>query len=177
MEKNLASKMGGVYRTTKCFGAKTAKNGIDIIGAFPNGFLKWLQGNDWWGDNRVYLCAGAVKDDDAVRVDIRAEMSPTHCEDARHTSLPNNEYDLVILDPPYSEQLADELYGTKEHYSGINGLTKEAQRICAPGGLIVTLTYEIPKRIKNCSFIAVCGIYTIPATSYMRCLTVSKKDD
>ena len=148
---------------------------MDITGAFPNGFLSWLKQMGWWGDVRVYLCAGAVKDDAAVRVDIRSEMNPTHCEDARRTSLPSGKYDLVILDPPYSEQLADELYGTKEHYVGINGLTKEASRITAPGGLIITLTYEIPKRIKDCDFIAVCGIYTIPATSYMRCLTVSRK--
>ncbi len=167
--------MKDVFRTTKCFGAKTIKNGHDIIGAFPAGFLTWLQKNEWWGDNRVYLCAGAVKDDDAVRVDIRPEMNPTHCEDARHTTLLGNEYDWIILDPPYSRELANELYGTEEHYAGINALTKEAARICKPGGLIVTLTYEIPKRIKGCDFLAVCGIYTIPATSYMRCLTVSRK--
>lgn len=42
-------------------------------------------------------------------------------------------------------------------------------------GLVVTLSYQVPKRIKNAEFIAVCGIYTIPSVSYMRCLTVSKK--
>jgi len=166
-----------VFRTTKCFGASTQKNGQDFIGAFPNGFLKWLRDNGWWGQDRVYLCAGVVRDESAIRVDIRPEMNPTHCEDARKTSLPDESADIVILDPPYSEDLADRLYGTKEHYAGINAFTKEAARIVRPGGLVITLTYEIPKRIKGCDFIAVCGVYSVPATSYMRCFTVSEKQE
>ena len=34
---------------------------------------------------------------------------------------------------------------------------------------------KIPKRIKNCDFISVCGVYQIPAVSHMRCFTVSRK--
>ena len=74
-----------------------------------------------------------------------------------------------------SLDLAKDLYGTEKHYAGINAFTKEAERICKKGGLICTLTYEIPKRIKNCDFIAVWGIYQIPSVSYMRCFTVSRK--
>ncbi len=130
---------------------------------------------DWWGDERVYLCSGPVGDNQAIRVDVRPEVNPTHIEDARNTSLENESADFVLIDPPYTKDLADKYYGTKKDYHGINVFTKEAARIVKPGGLILTLTYEIPKRIPGCDFIAVCGVYTVPMTGYMRCFTVSRK--
>lgn len=137
--------------------------------------MKWVRVMEWWGDDRVYLCAGMVEDPGSICVDIRPEANPTHLEDARHTSLESESADWVMIDPPYSKQLAKDLYGTEKHYAGINAFTKEASRIVKPGGLIVTLTYEIPKRLPGCDFIAVCGVYTVPMTGYMRCLTVSRK--
>jgi hypothetical protein len=141
-----------VYRTTKCFGV----NGQGKIkGAFPKGFLKWIKEMGWWGDKRAYLCAGTPEDDDSIRVDVRPEVNPTHLEDATSTSIPSESVDWVIIDPPYTKDLAKEYYNTEKHYHGINLFTKEAERICKPGGLILTLSYEIPKRVKNCDFVAV----------------------
>lgn len=163
-----------VYRTTKCFGV----NGQgQIKGAFPKGFLDWIRKQGWYGDKRVYLCAGKVKDDDSVKVDIRPEVNPTLCEDATDTSLKSNSFDWVMIDPPYTRILAKDYYDTEKQYHGINAYTKEAERICKRGGLILTLSYEIPKRIKGCDFVAVVGVYTVPFTGYMRCFTVSKKQE
>lgn len=159
-----------IFRTTKCFGAETTS---ECKGAFPRGFMKWVKEMGWWGNCRAYLCSGGVTD--GIRVDIRPEMKPTLLEDARHTSIPEGSCDWVMLDPPYSRQLAEELYGTEQSYAGINAFLKEAVRITKKGGLICTLSYEIPKRLPDCDFIAVCGVYSIPATSYMRCFTVSRK--
>ena len=165
--------MKDVFRTTKCFGV----NGKGLCkGSFPRGFLSWVKEQDWWGEKRVYLCAGAVDDSTAIRVDVRLEVNPTLLEDARKTSIETESADWVFIDPPYTKDLARELYSTEDFYGGVNAFTKEAERICSPGGLILTLTYEIPKRIKNCSFLAVCGIYTVPFTGYMRCFTVSRKE-
>lgn len=168
--------MSNVYRTTRCFSAKGhGVNAGNYAGMFPQGFIKWIQKMGWWGEDRVHLCSGMVDDKDAIRVDIRPDINPTHCEDARHTSLKDASADCVIIDPPYSKELAEKLYGTEKHYGWINSFVKEAVRIVRPDGLIITLSYEIPKRPKNCDFIAVCGIYTVPMTGYMRCLTVSRK--
>jgi hypothetical protein len=173
MDKFDASK---VYRTTKCFGSWSRNSdGTHYEGAFPNGFMKWVKQMGWWGEKRAYLCAGKVEDPGTTTVDIRPECKPTHLEDARKTTLPNESFDWVMIDPPYSRELAKKLYGTDEHYSSINEFTKEAARICKPGGLILTLTYEIPKRIPGSDFVSVCGVYCIPMTGYMRCFTVSKK--
>jgi len=162
-----------VFRTTKCFGAWSGRK--PYSGSFPAGFLAWVKTQGWWGENRCYLCSGMVDDKDATRVDIRPETNPTHCENAKATSLLSESFDWIMIDPPYSLELAKKLYGTEKYFYGINAFTKEAARICRPKGLILTLSYEIPKRIKDCDFIAVCGIYQVPAVSHMRCFTVSKK--
>lgn len=164
--------MLNVCRTTKCFGVNG--NG-KIKGSFPKGFLKWIADMGWTGQDRCYLCAGLVDDPKACRVDIREDVNPTVLADAANTKLSSESFDWVMLDPPYTKDLARELYNTEKHYHGINAFTKEAARICKPGGLILTLSYEIPKRLKSCDFIAVVGVYTIPFTGYMRCFTVSKK--
>ena len=121
------------------------------------------------------LCAVLVDDPDSARVDVRPETNPTHCEDASRTSIESESFDWIIIDPPYTKDLAREYYGTADTYHGINAFTKEAERICKPEGLILTLSYEIPKRIPNCNFTAVVGVYTVPFTGYMRCFTVSRK--
>jgi len=164
--------LDNVYRTTKCFGV----NGQGLCkGSFPKGFLSWVKKMGWWGNQRCYLCSGMVEDSTAFRVDVRPETKPTHLENATKTSILSSSCDLVVIDPPYTKDLAKTLYGTEKEFYGINSFTKEAERICKDGGLIITLSYEIPKRIKNCDFLAVCGIYTVPFCGYMRCFTVSKK--
>ena len=174
MKKN--SVMFNCFRTTKCFGAWSwDKDGNHYNGAFPNGFLKWVKELGYWGDKRVYLCSGPIDDPTAVTVDIRPDVKPTLCEDARHTTLKDNSFNFVIIDPPYSKELAKNKYNTENVFGGIDAFAKEGSRICEPNGLILTLSYQVPKRLPNCDFIAVCGIYTIPSVSYMRCLTISKK--
>ena len=160
-----------VFRTTKCFSPRT--NGYP--GGFPVGFLKYVQDNGWWGENRAYLCAGMVDDPKSVRVDIRSEVHPTHCEDARRTSLQENSFDCVIVDPPYSAELAERLYDTKKVFASVNAFTKEAERICEPGGIIISLSYEVPKRLPNSDIIAVIGVYQVMSVAHMRALVVWKK--
>jgi len=160
-----------IFRTTKCFCPST--NGYP--GGFPRGFLKYLQELGYWGKKRCYLCAGGVKDPEAIRVDILSKTKPTHCEDARATSLPKNSFDVVIIDPPYTRELAEKLYKTEKYYSSINQFAKEASRIVKRGGLVITLSYEVPKRIPNCNFIAAIGVYQAIRVAHIRILTVSKK--
>lgn len=164
--------MKNVYRTTKCFGVN---GNSGIKGAFPKGFMKWIDSMGWTGKERCYLCAGLVWDEAACRVDIRENTNPNILADATDTKMPAELFDWILIDPPYTKALAKEFYDTEKYYHGINAFTKEAERLCKPNGLILTLSYEIPKRIKNCEFIAVVGVYTIPFTGYMRCFTVSRK--
>ncbi len=173
-------KMDDISRGTKCLGAWSHtrdQNGDKkhYNGAFPAGFLKWLKEMSWHYGKVCHLCSGTVEDPDSFRVDINPEVKPDLVSDAANTGLPDESFDVTIIDPPYSKELAKNLYDTEKHFKGIDGFTKEASRITKKGGLIVTLSYQVPKRIKNASFIAVWGIYTIPSVGYMRCFTVSRK--
>jgi len=161
-----------VYRTTKCFSSKIDN---DYPGGFPFNFLKWVNDMGWRGQRRCYLCSGAVKDDTAVRVDLNPSVNPDYLEDASNTTIESESFDWIMIDPPYTKDLATSLYGMGKHYHSINAFAKEAERLCMPGGLILTLSYEVPKRIKNCNVIVCCGIYQTLSVAHMRCFTVWKK--
>lgn len=162
-----------VLRTTICFSPNTENN---FKGGFPKGFIKWLKENGWWGKKRIHLCSGGVKDDEAIaRVDIRPETNPTHCEDASNTSLPDGCADFVLIDPPYSKELAKLLYNTEPYYRRIDEFMKEGARLLEPNGLLCSLSYEIPRRPPNCQLIACVGVYQALQVSHMRCFTAWQK--
>jgi hypothetical protein len=108
------------------------------MGAFPKGFMEWITEMGWLLDNRCYLCAGLVEDPEAFKVDVRSEVNPDLVADATNTELPDNHFDCVIVDPPYSKDLAKKLYKTEKYYYDINKFAKEAARICKPGGHVIT---------------------------------------
>ena len=160
-----------ISRGTKCLGAY---KGSECKGAYPSGYLRFLQLNGWWGEKRIHLCSGNVKDD-GFKVDIRPETKPDLIADARNTKLPAEQYDCVLIDPPYSLELAKSLYGTDKFYSRIDAFINEGVRLAKPDGLIISLSYNIPKIAKNCELIAVWGIYEVPSISSMRCMAVFRK--
>lgn len=183
-----------VSRGTKAFSARSESG---YPGSFPVNFLKWVQSNGWWGDRRVYLCCGGVKDDEADRVDIQSEIAvevngrrgrnatvqrsrtlmttANIIGDARDTGIEANTYDWCMLDPPYTRALAESMYGTDEVYSDVNMFVKEAVRLCKPGGYICCLHYDIPKTPKECDLVAIWGVYQIPAVRYMTAFLVYQK--
>ena len=167
-----------VSRGNKCFSPQN--NGYP--GGYPVGYLSWLQSMGWWGDKRLHVPCGAVADDDSIRVDIKSKgTNATNVFDGRSKeemkSLADThgQFNWIGIDPPYSAQLADDLYGTLEHFSSINAFTDAAYEALEPGGLIVTLSYEVPKRIRDCNLIAAWGIYQAISVSHMRCLNVWQK--
>ncbi len=167
-----------VSRGTKCF----SPQGNGYPGGYPVGYLNWIREMGWWGDKRLHVPCGAVQDEDSVRVDFKSVgTTATHIFDARDVNLMRGmvrmtgPFNWIGIDPPYSAQLAADLYDTEEVYSGINAFTKAAYEALAPGGLIVTLSYEVPKRIGDCNLIASWGIYQAISVSHMRCMNVWQK--
>jgi hypothetical protein len=163
----------GVNRGTKCLGAY---KGGDCKGAYPSGYLTFLKANGWWGEKRIHLCSGRVKDE-GFKVDIRPEMNPDLIADARETGLDSESFDCVIIDPPYSADLAESLYDTRRYYGSINQFIKEGVRLAKPNGLIISLSYEIPRLQKECDMLAVWGVYEVPSVSSMRCMVVFRKKE
>lgn len=78
------------------------------------------------------------KAESGIRVDVNPETHPDYLWDAHDMKdlFDDNTFDLVILDPPYSNEQNERMYGSKKplHW-GI--YTREALRICKPGGFLV----------------------------------------
>lgn len=163
-----------ISRGTRPMGAGT--NGFG--GGFPRQFMPWVKKMGWFmeGGKTCYLCSGGVTDE-GFKVDIRPELKPDLVADAAHTGLSAEQFDTVIIDPPYSLELAKKLYKTEAHYHSINVFLDEGARLAKKGGLIISLSYECPKIPKGTDLIAVWGVYQIPLTSYMRCFCVFKKKE
>ena len=187
-----------VSRGTKCFSAMSATG---YPGSYPVGFHEWVKENGWWGEKRIHLCAGGVGviDPDSDRVDVQEEIDPdivgswgkrggkghgrrrtkttaNIIADARKTGLPDESYDWVGIDPPYSEALAESLYGTKEHYAGIDAFAREGWRLLRPGGYLMTFTSAVGGRpSSDADLIACWGIYQIPNVRNLTCMNVWKK--
>jgi len=164
-----------ISRGTKAFPAKT--NGYP--GGYPMGFIEWVKDQNWWGSRRCHVPCGNVRDPGSVRIDVKKEgTSATHVFDARVKENYDcfiDTFDFVMIDPPYSKDLAKRLYGTEDCYSSINKFISAVLPSVAAGGLIVTLSYEVPKTPKGCELLAIWGIYQMPLVTNMRCFTVWKK--
>lgn len=92
-----------------------------------------------------------------TRVDINPEVNPEFECDAHEVSkLFDNEFDVILADPPYSDEESKELYGTgKLNYKK---WTKECDKILKKGGLLIVYhkyvmpnpnpdKYEVIKRV------------------------------
>lgn len=80
-----------------------------------------------------------------VKVDIKSEVNPDYCGDIHKLStfLPKNLYDVVIADPPYSDEESKELYQTPKLKYKV--WTSECDKYLKAGGLfIVYHKYVMP---------------------------------
>ena len=106
------------------------------IGSFPLHFerklLNLLEMNEH--DYKILHPFGG-KAEFGVRCDINPDVEPDYVCDAHDLPFENDSFDLVVLDPPYSDDLSSGLYGTgKLHFKKY---TAEAARVCKPGGYVV----------------------------------------
>lgn len=123
-------------------------------GGFPNGLMNRVK-KHWWGKKRLYMCSGGVTDSLADRVDVRPEVKPTMCCDARSVPRPDMSYDWIMIDPPYSLREAKDMYGNKSCPTP-HELVREAIRLCKPGGHVlllhrktITLSGNSSGKVKN----------------------------
>lgn len=78
-------------------------------------------------------------------VDLNATTAPTWVGDAHDLHwIPDETYEVVILDPPYSADESAELYGTPPPRWGL--YTREAVRVCTVGGHVAVYLDKQPAR-------------------------------
>ncbi len=160
-------------------------------GAFPAGLIKNIKRQGWWGRDRLWMFSGSFHDRGGTTVDIQPEIRskagkllarPTVVADCEELPFDDESFDLVTLDPPYSELEAQELYGLP--YCNIPKVVNEAARVCRPGGRVLMLHRLIPwagpwesKHKKRLVPEAVVGVYTIAGYTNIRCLSVWRKNE
>lgn len=85
-----------------------------------------------------------------LRVDLNPQLEPDVIADAHDLPFDDDFFDAVILDPPYSDDEALELYGvTRKLRPAL--YTREAVRVCKQGGWVVVYTDREPARPPRCN--------------------------
>jgi len=139
-----------------------------IWGSFPLGFERRMK--ELMGEGKyLHIFGGKVEGGDTV--DIRPEVNPTFCCDARDLPIKDNKYDVVILDPPYSDKDFAK-YGTKP-IPAHNALY-EGVRVAKRGGKIGFLHYMVPMTPKGTKRIAMVAVTCGPLMK-IRCFSVFEK--
>lgn len=84
-----------------------------------------------------------------TRVDLNGSVLPDVVADAHALPFEDGSFDCVILDPPYSDGEALELYETPPLRPAV--YTREAVRVLREGGWLVVYTDREPRRPARCN--------------------------
>ena len=129
-------------------------------GGYPKGFIEWAC--DMMGcddpSTILHLCSGSVVT--GTRVDIRPEMNPDIVADCRCVPLPDESFDFILADPPYSVEYAENLYGTHDNYPKPGQIMREACRLLRPGGKVGLLHFLVPMIRRPLKILGVHGVTT-----------------
>lgn len=145
-----------------------------ILGMYPAMFipriLPWLR-----CERRevLHVCSGGLPPGEGIRVDIRPEALPDLLADGRALPLADGSQAAVLLDPPYTEHYARNLYGTD--YPRPAHLLAEAARVVRPNGRIGFVHYIVPNAPPGCRFVKAFGL-SMGFGYPMRAVTVFERD-
>lgn len=138
-------------------------DGFAVFGRYPKGFLAHvlrlqLLGGAVKADDILHVCSGTLSATEKWTVDLREDARPR--VRASGTALPfvDGCFPAVMLDPPYSDQYARDLYRVENPRP--SWLLKEAARVVAPGGRIGLLHVAVPFPPPDCELVNVYGITT-----------------
>ena len=128
-----------------------------VYGMYPASLigkiLPWLRCDR---SKLLHVCSGGLPPGEGIRVDIRPEAKPDIIADGRHLPLADSSIDAVLIDPPYSEHYARELYGTE--YPRPKALLAEAVRVLRPNGIVGIVHYIVPNPPDGARFLKCFGL-------------------
>lgn len=145
-----------------------------VLGMYPANFisriLPWLQ-----CERReiLHVCSGGLPPGEGIRVDIRENAKPDIVADGRALPFADSSQAAVLIDPPYTEHYAKDLYGTD--YPRPAHLLAEAARVVRPNGRIGFVHYIVPNAPAACRFMRAFGL-SMGFGYPMRALTIFEKE-
>lgn len=143
------------------------------VGSFPLHFEQKLWRLLGCPANVLHPFGGLSEIGDSV--DLNASTTPTWVGDAHNLDwIGDNTYDLVILDPPYSDDEAAWLYGTPKLKPG--KFTAEAVRVCKIGGHVAVYHRQQPRRPQGCRLVHRIVILTRTGHAPRVCFVFEKLD-
>jgi len=136
-------------------------DGFAVFGRYPKGFLAHVIKREFLGrgvrrDDILHVCSGTLGPEEKWTVDLRQEARPLVV--AEGTALPFRDasFRAVMLDPPYSDEYARNLYRTGMPRN--SWLLREAARVIVPCGRIGILHVAVPFSPPGCRLVTVYGI-------------------
>lgn len=131
-----------------------------VWGQYPKGFIPWACRLLRCAPSEVlHLCSGSLqRGHGRVRVDIRRAAAPDVLADARKLPFADATFAGVMIDPPYTVEYADDLYGGE--YPRPSHLLTEASRVLRPCGRVGILHFLVPMPPPGCRLETVRGVTT-----------------
>lgn len=139
--------------------SKRRTRGVPVYGQYPRALIPAML--PWLGCDRhevLHVCSGSLPPGEGIRVDIRPAARPDYIADGRKLPFDSGSIAAVMIDPPYTEHYARELYGVQ--YPRPSQLLREAARVVRPGGRILVVHYITPKPVAGTSFVKAFGLST-----------------
>lgn len=159
-------------------GPECDPDGFAVFGRFPKGWLRHILKLRLLGEVRrddvLHICSGTLSESERWTVDIRAAARPRVQADGRSLPFRDGSFRAILLDPPYSDEYAKNLYGLENPRP--SWLLREAARVVAPGGRIGILHVAVPFAPPGCRLVNVYGI-TTGVGFRIRALTLYVKDE
>lgn len=107
----------------------------------------------------LHLCCGIEHIDGAFNVDLMDTGAQDLQANVEDLPLKNNSYDVILIDPPYSEEDASR-YGVPRLIK-TKTVVNEASRILRPGGWLLWLDEKVPNTPKkDWNWVGIVGIIT-----------------
>lgn len=132
---------------------------VPVFGQYPRGLVARIA-SLLRAERReiLHVCSGSLPLGEGIRVDLRQAARPDVRADGRALPFRSGAFRAVLLDPPYTAEYADGLYGTD--YPLPSHLLAEAARVVQPGGRIGFVHFTVPYPPPGCSFVRVVAIST-----------------
>lgn len=143
------------------------------IGSFPLYFEKRLLDLLRLPKSAMILHPFGGKAEFGIRIDVNEEVQPDVIADAHNLPFADGLFDLVLLDPPYSDEYSERLYATK----GVKfkEYTAEAVRVLKEGSYLVMYHYLATPGIQGTILVKRIFIET-RVWHKLRCVHVHRKD-